>query len=204
MKCCGQLLLSVLFVSVSATAQAEAVFNVWIDAPSVVQAGETFSVSFWGEVSGSVLTEGDGAMRTVQADVFATGVDANISTAVFPHMVGFVAGEPEPNALRNVLGLNDYYLFSPNFWVLNPVELFSVEVTTSVQATGELELTAAPASWQDNLLTWWVDWRDAEFVSDTDPGSSRIITPATVRVVPSSGGVAVLAVAGLAAVRRRR
>ncbi len=197
--------LSVIVVGVSATPiLADAVFNIWIEAPEQVLAGDRFTIGIWGEVSGSVLGEGDGAVQNILADVVATGLNASFSTASMPFLGGIQDGTPAENALRDVVGTNH-----PAIWNLfttsNPLLLFTTEVTTETGAYGDLTLTIEPpAPWGGIVMTWWVDYNDLTSISDTDPGSTRLITPATVNVIPSPGAGPLLALAVFGASRRRR
>ena len=190
---------------VATAASADAVFHIWIEAPAEVQAGSTFALSVWGEVSGSILNESDGGMHFVSADLLASGVDAEFSSASAPFMnLVWDAGKPEPNALRGVLISNEPHLLT--FDDRNPLRLFDVEVTTDASAHGPLELTVAPALGASftNILSWWLDHGESTGVRDDDPGSTRIITPATVQVIPAPASLGLLALAGVAAMRRRR
>ncbi len=190
-----------LVATTASSSRADALFNIWVEAPEQVNAGGSFTASVWTEVSGSVLNEGDGAIAHVSTDILSSGLNVDFSPATFPTMGRVSAGTPGANALRWVEGVN--LLFSDGF-ESNPYHLFDVQVTTSKASYGTLEISPEARDGEDFLLAWWVDWSQGTSILDTDPGSSRIITPATVRVVPSSGGVAVLSLAGLAAARRRR
>ncbi len=204
MNSCGKLMGLLCSTGLATTAAADAVFNIWIEAPKQVEAGESFNVSVWAEVSGSVLIEGEGAMHSFWTDMIATGIGAEFSPADVQFFCARLSGTPEIGALSGVGGSQNYYSPGCQFWTSNPQLLFETVVTPIVGTSGLMELSVQPVAGQDSMIDWWVDYMDSISVADTDPGSSRNITPATVRVVPSSGGVTVFAVAGLGIVRRRR
>ncbi len=54
------------------------------------------------------------------------------------------------------------------------------------------------------MVGWWSNYSTYESVLDSDPGSTRIVTPATIRVIPAPASAAILSLAVLAASRRRR
>ena len=186
----------------STAALADAVFNLWIDAPAEVQAGSTFTFSVWGQVSGSVLNEGDGAMSALSMDLLAEGVSATFSEARRVEMGLLDLGTPSSNMLEGILGINHPSFFP--FWTTNPSRLIEIDLTLAPGSIGTIELIPAPNAEREYLLAWWADYNDLVFVSDADPGSSRVITPATVNVIPAPGAAALLALAGLGTERRRR
>ena len=188
--------------AVATAASGDAAFNIWVEAPAQVQAGSVFTASVWGEVSGSILEESDGGMHILTTDVLGTGVEALFSTATFPFMnTPWDYGTPEAGALRGIAAVN--FASLPTFDPRNPLRLFDVEITTSSDAHGLLELTLEPSANGTTILSWWRE-HGVSFVLDTDPGSSRIITPAIVNVIPAPASLGLLALAGVGAVRRRR
>lgn len=200
---CRKVLVFAATCLLASAAGADAVFNIWVDAPDEVQAGSTFTASVWAEVSGSVLDESDGGFQGFAADLLASGLDAEFSTATIPFMnIPMSFGTPEPNALRDVRAVN--YPQGIHFPDQNPLLLFNVEVTTAPSARGSLELTVAQVQGESAMLGWWVDYWEPVILLDTDLGSSRIITPATVNVIPAPASLGLLAVVGVGAVRRRR
>lgn len=134
--------------------------------------------------------------------MLASGPAVQFGRAEFPCLRSVSGGVSEPNALRGVLGLNEPTL--PPFCTDNPLLLFEVEVTLQTEGTGDLELRIAPAQPWDFMLSWWVDTLDRTYIFDTDPGSSLIVTPAIVRVIPAPSGAVILMLGGLARARRRR
>ncbi len=54
------------------------------------------------------------------------------------------------------------------------------------------------------MRAWWADSVAGTYVTDSDSGSSLIVTPATVRVIPAPASLAALAFAGVIMARRRR
>jgi hypothetical protein len=197
--------LSAVIIGVpAAPTLADAVFEIWIEAPEQVLAGDRFTIGIWGEVSGSVLGEGDGAVQNILADVVATGLNASFSTASMPFLGGIQDGTPTENALRDVVGTNDPVIWNL-FTTSNPLLLFTTEVTTETGAYGDLTLSIEPpAQWGGIVMTWWVDNNDLTSISDTDPGSTRNITSATFNVIPSPGTGSLLALAAFGASRRQR
>lgn len=202
MRSCGKFVGAAACSLVTTAASADAVFNIWVDAPAEVMAGETFTASVWAEVSGSILDSSDGGFQGLSADLLASGIHVQFSTASFPFMnTPFDFGTPDFNALRSIVAGNFPYFLG--FAGHNPLRLFDVEVTTDQDAFGPLELTVLPAG-SSSLLSWWLDHGDLTYILDTDPGSSRIITPATVNVIPAPASLGLLVLAGVGAARRRR
>lgn len=197
----GKLSSLVATTVLASAASADAVFNIWVDAPSEVLAGETFTVGVWAEVSGSILDTSDGGFHEFLMDLLAIGVEAEFSTATIP-FINLPAdfGTPGLNALRSVAAGNYPYAF--NFADENPLLLFTTEVTTAPDVRGSMEMTVSPVDGAPGMLSWWVDYGILADILDTDPGSSRIITPATVNVIPAPATLGLLAL-GLLARRRR-
>lgn len=203
MRGCGRILGGAVCSLLAPAASADAVFNIWVEAPAQVRAGETFTASVWAEVSGSILEKSDGGFYDFVMDLLAFGVDTEFSAATIPSMnLPLSLGIPEPNALRRVGAGNLPHLF--DFAEQNPLLLFYTEVTTAQDSSGSLELTVAPAENLPAMLSWWVDYGDLSIILDTDPGSTRIITPAIVNVIPTPASLGLLALACVGAVRRRR
>lgn len=186
---------------VSAEARGDVVFHAWVEAPASVERGSTFTVSVWLEIQGSVLLEGEGAVYGHTVDVLASGIGASFAPASL-HTPGTSLGTPEPNALRGVVGFN-HPAISP-FSVANPLELFTTEVTLEPGATGTLELDLAQTQGWDFMFSWWVDYHLGTYVFDTDIGSTRMVTPAVVQVIPSPASVGMVGLAALGLARRRR
>jgi len=206
MTLCENWTAAALFAGAASAAPADAVFNIWFDAPEEVQAGEMFTMTVWGEVSGSVLDEGEGAFRGIAADLLASGVNVEFSAARFLLEGEGTGGTPEPNALRMIIGFNHPEM-SFHFTDGNPLRLFVVDVFTNADDRGTLELVVAPPEGvpsSDAMLWWWVDYPSRLSIADDDPGSTRIVTPAIVNVIPVPASVALLALAGVGAARRRR
>lgn len=90
------------------------------------------------------------------------------------------------------------------FTTENPLLLFTAEVTPNRNARGPLELTVAPVDGLSAMLGRWVDdWAPTE-IYDKDPGSTRIVTPAIVNVIPTPALLTLLAMADISAARRTR
>ena len=176
------------------------VFQAWVDAPEVAVAGSVFTVSVWIEATGSAIDNDVNAMASFTIDVVASGLRADLSEATML-VPGFSDGTPAANALREVSGFN-HPAISP-FSVANPLELFTTEVTLEPNATGVLELGLAQTDGWDFMFSWWVDYHLGTHIFDSDPGSTRIVTPATVHVIPAPASIAVLGMGALAARRRR-
>lgn len=185
----------------SQVSSAEVVFQAWVEAPAVVERGSTFTASVWIGATGSTIDNEVNAFHTFVVDVIATGVDVALSEANFL-VVGSSVGTPSDNALLEVAGVN-----LPVFWWAftdaNPLSLFTFEVALDPHETGTLELNLSQADGWDFMFSWWVDYQQLTYVFDTDPGSTRIVTPAVVRVVPEPASIGLLACAALAARRRR-
>lgn len=177
------------------------VFHAWVEAPEAVEAGSTFTASVWMEATGSSLDNDVNALASLTLDVVASGLSASFSEATL-FIPGFSAGTQTDNALLEVSGFN-HPSISP-FTTQNPIRVFETSVTVAPNFTGSLEITLAQSDGWDFMMAWWIDYTAAMSAFDTDPGSSRVVTPALVRVIPPPASAAVLALAGLGAARRRR
>ncbi|MCL4221413.1 MAG: hypothetical protein KJZ65_08580 [Phycisphaerales bacterium] len=131
----------------------------------------------------------------------AGGMLVSFTPAQMPCFVTWSAGVPGPNALNSMVGINVPYI--PPFYTLNPILLCSTQVTLMGGTTGVLQVNPSPTEGIDFMLAWWNDYVTGTSVTDSDPGSSLLVTPATVRVIPAPAA-ALLALAPLAARRRRR
>ncbi|KAA0213149.1 MAG: hypothetical protein DYG94_13110 [Leptolyngbya sp. PLA3] len=182
-------------------ARANAVFHLWFETPSEVQAGSTFTLSAWAEVSGSILSESDGGFNSFAMDLVAGGLPVSIDAATMQYFVPVSAGTPASNALQDIVGVNHHAI--PPFYTLNPIQLFTTEVTLLDPTQGEVSLAVYPTDGVDFILAWWLDYGSNTYVTDADLGSSLIVTPAAVRVVPAPATFALLALAGIGPRRRR-
>lgn len=70
--------------------------------------------------------------------------------------------------------------------------------------TGVLQFAPSPTTGVDFMLAWWADYDEGSYVTDADPGSSLIVTPAVVRVIPAPASAGILGLAGVSRTRRRR
>ncbi len=199
-RCVHVALLSISLLALPAS--ADAVFQIWIEAPAEVQAGSTFTASVWAEASGSILNEGNGAFNGFRANIMASGVSGMFSTARIPVMATLSHGTPGNNSLLDVIGWNHPALG----WVHqdNPMLLFEVDITAENGVLGEMTLNVSPTQGFD-LVTWWVNYETSlDWIGDADPGSTRIITPATIRVIPAPASAIMLAFGSFAFSHRRR
>ncbi|MBX3321750.1 MAG: hypothetical protein KF757_02035 [Phycisphaeraceae bacterium] len=199
-RCVQIALLSITTLALPAS--ADAVFHIWIEAPAEVQAGSTFTASVWAEASGSILNEGNGAFNGFRANIMASGVSGVFSTARIPAMAALSHGTPSNNSLLDVIGWNDLVLG----WISldNPIHLFEVDITLEPSVLGEINLDVFPTS-GFHLVTWWLNYEiSLDWIGDSDPGSTRIITPATIRVIPAPGALAIVCIAPLWLLQRRR
>lgn len=181
---------------------ADAVFHLWFDAPQVVVPGSTFTLTAWAEVTGSILAESDGGFNSFGLDVVGTNLPVTFSPAQMPYFAALNPGTPEPNALREVIGLNLPEV-GP-FYTTNPIILFTTEVALTSPSIGVLQLDPVQIAWGDFILAWWLNHDAGTYVTDTDPGSTRIVTPAVVRVIPAPAPLGALAIAGVLVCPRPR
>ncbi|GAB4384211.1 MAG: hypothetical protein Kow0022_06120 [Phycisphaerales bacterium] len=178
----------------------EIVFRAWIDAPQAAVAGSTFGASVWVQALGSSIDSDANALASFTTDVLASGLVAELSEAELL-IPGFSVGTPDGGALREVSGFN-HPAIAP-FSAANPLELFTINVTLVSSATGTLVLDLNQTQGWEFMFSWWLDYDVGTYAFDTDPGSTRIVTPALVRVVPEPASIGLLACAALAARRRR-
>ena len=198
-RCVQVALLSVAMLAFPTS--ADAVFHIWIEAPAEVQAGSTFTANVWGSADGPAFNSNSNAFQAFWGDVVASGLNVEFADAV-----GIICngGEPDSNALRNVQCWN-YPSIHP-FYTDNPFPLFSTNVTITDGQAGVLVLDLRPSEDRNNLwmLSWWSDYLNNEYALDTDLGSTRIITPATIRVIPAPGAFVLFSLAICTSLRRRR
>ncbi|KAA0215207.1 MAG: hypothetical protein DYG94_09535 [Leptolyngbya sp. PLA3] len=181
---------------------ADAVFHLWFEAPSEVQAGSTFTLTAWAEVTGSILGESDGGFNSFGLDVVGSGLPAAFSNVQMPYFAALAPGTPDTNSMREIIGINLPEI-GP-FYTMNPIILFNVDVTLNSAETGEIVIAPSQIGWADFMLAWWVDYVAGTYVTDSDSGSSLIVTPATVRVIPAPAGVVILVLGELVRGGRRK
>ena len=181
---------------------SDTVFHTWIEAPSEVMVGDTFTISVWSSVEGSLLGEGQVAPAGFSLDLLATGYSATFTTASIPRLFPLSVGVPELNALRDVRGLQLW--FNSDLIYDNPILLFTTEVILSGAAPGLLELNVEPRVGNSWIMAWYSDLPNSNDITDDDPGSTRIITPATIRVIPAPGVFVLFSLAICTSLRRRR
>ena len=167
-------------------------------------AGETFEVQMWASFEGELLRPegwfaGASASYEIAGDLETFG---SISTLTRSLMFLFQEGTPDANWLRDVFtGQVD---MPGNFDPGNPLHVLSFDIETTANNTGILDINLRPHStWGVPLLGWSIDGSD-NYAETNDPNIALIATPASVRVIPAPGAGAVLALAGVAALRRRR
>lgn len=202
----GQLRSAVCAISLAlpmASASDDTVFHTWIEAPAQVLAGETFTISVWTSLSGSLLDQGDVAFAGFGIDLHATGNGvAQFSPAHIPNLVTASIGIPVKNGRLDVRGFQ--FFFGGLVVLDNPILLFTTEVVTVDGYFGELIITPHARHGSEFLTSWYRDIPDSVAIADDDPDSTRIIIPATIRVIPSPGVLAMLGLTALAASHRRR
>ena len=202
------LITSMFFVGFTSIAHAQdGTFRTWFETPDTVMAGDTFDVRMWASFEGDLLRPG-GYFSAALANFEVSG-DLDTFEAISPLTFGlsfiFNEGTPDGPWLRDVFTAQHPALPDVNF--SNPILVLGFEVTTSANSIGTLDVDIRPGFDPDMpLLEWSINGTGTsdDIVRTTDPNIALIATTATVRVVPAPGAAAVLALAGVVTVRRRR
>lgn len=180
--------------------RGDVVFTAWLQAPEVVVAGSDFTFSVWVGATGTTI-DAENALASFTMDVIASGLAAEFTPANLL-VPGFSQGTPLENALRGVSGFN-HPSIAP-FSTHNPIRASEASVALPPGGDGVLELTLAQTQDWNFMIGWWIDYIAGSSVFDTDPGSSLIVIPATVRGIPAPAGVVILVLGELVRGGRRR
>lgn len=184
-------------------------FDIWVEAPAVVEAGDIVDVRVWAQLSGPVLDIGLNAMAGFNMDlpVNASGnLVSEVENPRFGHPF-FNRGVGEVNTA----GIFDILAFQLDIWdapifLNNPILLYSTRLHMTLGQTGWIELVPERNDPTPSIISWWVDIDDPSrpAVIDTDPNAELHIGGATIRVVPAPTCAALLALSAFGFVRRRR
>ncbi len=183
----------------------DSTFRTWFDVPDTVMAGETFEVQMWASFEGELLRpegwfSGAGVSFEVTGDLDSF---ASVSTLTRSLMFLLSEGTPDGNRLIDVL-TSQVDWPGGNFDPGNPLHVLSFDIETAANNTGILDINLQPHSdWNTPLLSWSINGGD-DYARTIDPNIALIATPASVRVIPAPGSVALLSAAGFALVLRRR
>ncbi len=203
--------LACVIVAVAASTAAAQDFQIWLNAPNSVMAGDTYTIEVWGGVSGGSWVTGTSAIAGFGVDVLNLGGADLIGllgpTVIAPWAAGFgsngiIVGadvvETSGGQLANLFGF-----LNPNINMSNPIMLFSIDVTTQVGTTGWI--TYAPGNPNPNGgLSYYVISTDgASVIAPNDPGTTLTFAGIETLVIPAPATLVLLALGGLCASRRR-
>lgn len=184
-------------------------FDIWVEAPASVQAGDIVDVRVWAQVSGPMLDVGLNAMAGFRMDL-PVNTSGNLVSAVENPRFGhpyFRSWYAEVSA-AGILDIGAFQLdiWDTPIWLNNPILLFSTRLHTIEGAAGWIELVPERHDPVPSIIAWWVDIDDyaRPVVDDTDPNAELNITGATIRVIPAPSTLGVLVLASLGVARRRR
>ncbi|KAA0212383.1 MAG: hypothetical protein DYG94_14745 [Leptolyngbya sp. PLA3] len=197
-----------VFCAAAATCGAQTYFDLWFEAPESVSAGDTFTVEVWAGASGLFVNDGlnISLFHSLLMSVEVSGdLDslASISPATIHTNFALNTGAPTENWLVDVMAFN---LLDFGFDPDNPMHLFSFDVSTTTMGRGTLTFNAHPSSTGPDMLWWFVQppTGDSFYIGSADDASVLTANPFAVRVIPAPAGVAILALGGVASLRRRR
>ncbi len=187
----------------AATAQD---FTITAMAPTEVNPGETYTVQFWGAVSGASFVDGVSAIAGFGVDAMGSGSVAGVTTATIADWaLGF--GVPGTVNGANVEGIsggqlaNLFGILNPGIDMSNPILLFSIDVTAG--ASGSITYAAGNPN-VNGGLSFYPDNEDgASIVAPNDAGTTLSFISATTNIIPAPASIALLGLGGLVARRRR-
>jgi hypothetical protein len=185
-------------------------FNIWVEAPSVVQDGDIIDVAVWAKVSGPMLDIGRNAMAGIRMNL-PVGSSGNLVSEVAYPQFGhnyFSSWVEEVNAAGIFdVGVHQLDLFDTPIFRNNPILLFTTRLHTVEGETGLIELVPERRDPTPSIIAWWIDTDDPSrpVVTDLDPNATLTITGKTIRVIPAPGSTStLLTLVGLGTLRRRR
>jgi hypothetical protein len=195
-----------LVVSATYHAAAQvASFHAWLEAPAVVQAGDSFTVQLWVGAESELFMpsnyfSGVQCGFEVHGDLLAFQSLTSITTHLFR-----IPGTPDGSWLRDVMvwQANGVPGFSVDF--RNPIPILTFDVQTTPGTTGRLAIDIRPfADSSDPLFFWTLEEGTSNWINTSDPGVTLTTKGTAIRVIPAPGAGAVLGLAGFAALRRPR
>ncbi|MBX3324054.1 MAG: hypothetical protein KF757_13820 [Phycisphaeraceae bacterium] len=178
---------------VASTATADTVFHTWIEAPAEVMVGDTFTISVWTSLHGSVLHQGNVAFAGFQLHLTSSGIQVEFSEPFDFGVPEYDVGTPADGSVFNIGGYQWWHTPWNELNWENPIRLFSANVLVGAAQSGTLSIE--PTLWASLpwMTGWYLDVPNSQGIRDDDPGSTRIITPATIRVIPTPASAMVLA-----------
>ena len=187
----------------AATAQD---FTITAVAPAAVNPGETYTVEFWGAVSGADFVDGFSAMAGFGVDALGSGSVASVTEAT---IADWAAGFGVPGTVNgaNVEGIsggqlaNLFGILNPAIDLSNPIMMFTIEVTAG--ASGSITYVAGNPN-VNGGLSFYPDSQDgASIIAPNDAGTTLSMVSATTTIIPAPASIALLGLGGLVARRRR-
>lgn len=180
-------------------------FTIAATAPASVNPGETYTVEFWGSVSGGSWADGTSAMAGFGVDALGSGAIASHTNATIADWAaGFgVEGATVGNDVVGVSGgqLANVFNLNPNIDMSNPILLFSIDVTAG--AAGNIVYVAGNPNVNGGLSYYPVSTAGASVVAPNHAGTTLSFVAATTTIVPAPASIALLGLGGLVARRRR-
>lgn len=180
-------------------------FTIAATAPATVNPGESYTVEFWGSVSGGSWVDGVSAMAGFGVDAQGSGSVASHSTAnIAAWAAGFgVAGVSSGASVLGISGgqLANVFNLNPGIDMSNPILLFTVDVTAG--ASGSIVYVAGNPNPNGGLSYYPVSTSGASVVAPNNAGTTLTYVAATTQIVPAPASIALLGLGGLVARRRR-
>ncbi len=181
-------------------------FTISASAPATVNAGDTFTVEFWGSVTGTEWVQGTSAMSGFGIDAIGSGSVASVSSAnVASYLaVGVLTGTVNGASVEGIVAgqIANVFNLNPGINMDNPMFLFSLEVT----AGGLGSITYIGGNPNPNGgLSFYPDSTDGGSISaGVDAGTTMNFTGATTQVIPAPAStLALIGLGGLVSRRRR-
>ncbi len=196
-----------LVVSATYHAAAQvASFHAWLEAPSVVQAGDSFTVQLWVSAESELFSPTNYfSTAYIGFEVSGDLTAFHSLTPVSSNLPSFSSGTPDENSLRDVwIWQSDAFpgvLIDFN----NPILVLTFDVLTREDSHGLLSVDIRPHSGRvDPWFEWTLQQYEAAWISTSDPDVTLLTAGTTIRVIPAPASAALLSLAVLAASRRRR
>ncbi|RMH09885.1 MAG: hypothetical protein D6695_12370 [Planctomycetota bacterium] len=180
-------------------------FVIAASAPAAVNPGETYTVEFWGSVSGAPFVDGVSAIAGFGVDALGSGSVASVTDAnIAAWAAGFgVSGVVMGSDVVGISGgqLANIFNLNPGIDLSNPILLFSIDVTAG--ASGSITYVAGNPNVNGGLAFYPDSTQGASVVAPNDAGTTLTFIEATTTIIPAPASLALLGLGGLVARRRR-
>ena len=198
---------TVLVISASYHAAAQvASFHAWLEAPSAVQAGDSFTVQLWVAAESELFTPSNYFSAVLCGfEVYGDLSTFQNLTPVSSHLPKLSAGTPDETWLRDVIVWQSDALPGLLIDFRNPIPVLSFEVMTTSGSRGFLSVGIQSYTGRsDPLFEWTLQQYEAAWITTSDPGVTLLTTGTSIRVIPTPASAALLSLAAFITSRRRR